>query len=189
MCPEIEYGTPYSPAQGDIFALGVVLFIMKSGHPPFVQATGDDQYYKQVLNNRLDKFWKAHISCKEENDYTNEFMELVSLMIQSDQAVRPTIEEIKASKWFNGSVPSVAQISDEFKERKSAIDQTSSGDAPEANHNIFEQEGHRGTEDEIDFDKLQIYKYYPDSTIHTRFFSTTAPLDLYAVILEFCKKL
>jgi len=42
MCPEIEIGTDYSAAQGDIFALGVVLFIMRSGHPPFVTSTSDD---------------------------------------------------------------------------------------------------------------------------------------------------
>lgn len=46
MCPEIEIGTEYSAAQSDIFALGVVLFIMRSGHPPFVTSTSDDQYYK-----------------------------------------------------------------------------------------------------------------------------------------------
>jgi len=143
-----------------------------------------------VINNRLDKFWKAHISCKEEkNYYSNEFMELVSLMIQSDQEARPTIEEIKATNWFNGPTPSYDQIKEEFALRKQAIEGTNNGDAPDANYNIFEKENHRGGDDEVDFSKLQLYKYVPDTTLHTKFFSTTPAMDLYAVLLEFILKI
>lgn len=68
------------------------------------------------------------------------------------------------------------------------IGSTNDGDAPEANHNIFEGENHRGADDGVDFSKLQLYKYVPDET-HLKFFSTTSALDLYAVLLEFCEKI
>ena len=38
MCPEILYGQPYSPASGDLFAAGVILFILYAGYPPFGKA-------------------------------------------------------------------------------------------------------------------------------------------------------
>ena len=188
MAPELEMGTSYSANQADIFAMGVVLFIMFSGHPPFVTSTSDDQYYKQVLNNRLDKFWKAHGSCKEEglSFYSNEFMELISLMLQSDQAARPTIQEIKTSAWYNGEVPTEDEIMVEFQQRKNAIEATSSDPSPEANHNIFDeaQAAHRGAGDEVDFDKLEVSQYEA-SSIRTKFFSTSPLTDLFALAIEF----
>jgi len=60
MAPEIEMGQEYSAPAADLFALGVILFIMRAGHPPFVQSTVEDMYYKCVIANRLDKFWLSH---------------------------------------------------------------------------------------------------------------------------------
>ena len=38
MTPEILYGQKYSPASGDLFAAGVILFILYAGYPPFGKA-------------------------------------------------------------------------------------------------------------------------------------------------------
>lgn len=60
MAPEILSKLAYQGQVVDLFALGVILFIMKSGHPPFTQASEDDRYYQLIATNRSDLFWKAH---------------------------------------------------------------------------------------------------------------------------------
>ena len=48
-----------------MFALGIILFILYVGYPPFSVASDDDGYYKLLAQNRSDMFWKAHCSKKE----------------------------------------------------------------------------------------------------------------------------
>ena len=49
MAPEIHEKRPYEGKQIDIFAAGIILFIMKSGTPPFGRAYSKDPYYKLFL--------------------------------------------------------------------------------------------------------------------------------------------
>ena len=48
MAPELITGDRYDGAKVDIFEIGVLLFIMYTGHPPFSKAAGDDYYYKHI---------------------------------------------------------------------------------------------------------------------------------------------
>ena len=57
MAPEILYKQPYQGQVVDLFALGVILFTLYSGHPPFSYASEDDPYYKLLATNRSDLFW------------------------------------------------------------------------------------------------------------------------------------
>ena len=45
MAPEIVSSQPYQGQVVDLFALGVILFTMYSGYPPFSIAREDDRYY------------------------------------------------------------------------------------------------------------------------------------------------
>ena len=61
MSPQITNRTgSYSPISSDIFAAAVCLFAMVCGYMPFKQATKDDPYYKCIIKNRLDIFWRSH---------------------------------------------------------------------------------------------------------------------------------
>jgi serine/threonine protein kinase len=42
MAPEIHLGQPYQGFQVDLFAAGVILFVMRAGHPPFSEASPKD---------------------------------------------------------------------------------------------------------------------------------------------------
>ena len=57
MAPEILKKQRYQGPVVDLFALGVILFIMRAGHPPFGIASDDDNYYKMLAMNRPDLFW------------------------------------------------------------------------------------------------------------------------------------
>src|SRR4051794_6191186 len=62
--PEILEGKKYLGAQVDLFAAAVVLFILVAGTPPFNTAEEKDYYYKMLLKDRADLFWKCHIKGK-----------------------------------------------------------------------------------------------------------------------------
>ena len=57
MAPEILYGESYTGAQVDIFAAGVILFIIVTGHQPFLEALNEDKWYKYIAKNNFSKFW------------------------------------------------------------------------------------------------------------------------------------
>jgi serine/threonine protein kinase len=48
MAPEIHLEQRYKGTQVDIFACGIILFIMIAGHPPFGQASPKDPHYKAL---------------------------------------------------------------------------------------------------------------------------------------------
>lgn len=58
--PEINEGKPYKGEAVDLFALNIVLFITISALPPFKKADDKDFYYKLIINNKMDDFWRYH---------------------------------------------------------------------------------------------------------------------------------
>lgn len=69
MAPEILKDQPYIGRQVDLFAAGIILFILVAQHPPFTTAEATrDAYYKCLASNRADLFWKAHCKKKPNTD-------------------------------------------------------------------------------------------------------------------------
>lgn len=60
MAPEIHENKPYMGKEVDLFAVGVILFILYAGHPPFNEATTSDPYYKMLIRGETASFWSAH---------------------------------------------------------------------------------------------------------------------------------
>ena len=44
----------------DMFALGVIIFILHTGREPFEMAKSDDNLYKCFVHNQHKLFWTAH---------------------------------------------------------------------------------------------------------------------------------
>ena len=53
MAPELLAKVPYDARKADVFALGVNLFVFFSGHPPFIDATERDPFYKLFINDPM----------------------------------------------------------------------------------------------------------------------------------------
>jgi serine/threonine protein kinase len=57
--PEIEFGV-YEGLKVDLFATGVILFIIYTGTPPFLSTKAHDRIYKLIRERRYADFWKLH---------------------------------------------------------------------------------------------------------------------------------
>jgi serine/threonine protein kinase len=123
MAPEIHARKPYSGASVDVFACGIILFIMYTQHPPFTRAEPSDPFYRLICANRQDLFWKAHSKNKPEGFFSKEFMDLITAMLQFDPTHRLSLSEVKAHAWTNGPICTIEDIHAEFNQRKASIDQ------------------------------------------------------------------
>jgi serine/threonine protein kinase len=97
--PELLLDKPYDLAC-DIFSMGVVLFILITGYPPFEQAHYSDRWFRPLAKGDCAKFWKYHAGCSISND--EKCKDLLEKMLCYDPKKRITIAEIKKHPWFNG---------------------------------------------------------------------------------------
>jgi serine/threonine protein kinase len=125
MAPEINLRKPYSGASVDLFACGIILFIMTTQHPPFTKAIPDDPYYKLICLNKEDIFWKAHARNKPNGEafFSENFKDLINQMLQYEPEKRLTIEQIANHPWYTDSkCATLEEIQAEFASRKLLID-------------------------------------------------------------------
>lgn len=47
----------YDGTKADIFAAGVLLFLLITGRPPFKQAKTNDYLYQNIIEGNIDQFW------------------------------------------------------------------------------------------------------------------------------------
>jgi serine/threonine protein kinase len=85
----------YAVAPVDMLAVGVCMFIMTTGMPPWRQANLGDQHFAWVHQcgmPQLVKAWKKSMPAGG--------CELMSAMVQSDPARRPSAEQCLSHSWF-----------------------------------------------------------------------------------------
>ncbi|KAK5855367.1 hypothetical protein PBY51_005470 [Eleginops maclovinus] len=95
--PEILLGDEYDAPAVDIWSLGVILFMLVCGQPPF-QETNDSETLTMIMDCKYTV--PPHIShaCRD----------LIARMLQRDPKKRATLEEIGAHEWLRGVDPSPA---------------------------------------------------------------------------------
>ena len=50
----------YTGIQSDIFAIGVTLFMLYTGSPPFLSTKTADKVYRRIKDGRYESFWSLH---------------------------------------------------------------------------------------------------------------------------------
>lgn len=101
--PELLYKNSYCGFANDIFACGVILFVMVFGHPPFKEATKTDRWYKNIYDGDFKSFWSPHIKHYESNSkekIDEDLINLISRMLACKD--RCTIKDVLESKWLQG---------------------------------------------------------------------------------------
>ena len=63
MAPEIlelnqGVARKYDGFKADVFSAGVILFVMTRGIPPFFKAEKSDRYFKVMIMERWDLYWR-----------------------------------------------------------------------------------------------------------------------------------
>jgi len=99
--PEIQFEGCYDPYAADIYAAGIVLFVLSTGVFPCVE----DYYIENAdLCNMMLKddprFWEFHSKINREFTVDEDFKTLFSSMIRPNPQNRATLEEIKSSNWY-----------------------------------------------------------------------------------------
>ena len=201
MAPEIHIWEKYNGTWVDIFAVGVIMFILVAQHPPFVKPDPKDKHYNTICANRDDLFWKWHTKNKEGGiDFFSEsFRSLISMMLSLDPIARPTIAEIQSHEWYNLPVPSNEEVKEEFKSRKDTINKNNlkigeymPTDKP--NPDVFnDHRKHRGVGNNEDSDlpkvDLEVGEYIKEWTVVTSFFSSSSLEVLYDTLVLWANKL
>ena len=121
MAPEIPT-KKYEGKSVDIFAAGVILFIMYAGNPPFEKAAPNDPYYKILKDKKYDIFWKAHSRKRPVGFFSDSFKDLFTRMVAFNPTERPSIEEIANHPWIKEAVCTHVEIKDEFTKRQQKLD-------------------------------------------------------------------
>uniref|UniRef100_A0A3P9PXA1 SNF-related serine/threonine-protein kinase n=1 Tax=Poecilia reticulata TaxID=8081 RepID=A0A3P9PXA1_POERE len=95
--PEILLGDEYDAPAVDIWSLGVILFMLVCGQPPFQEAN-DSETLTMIMDCRYTV--PPHISpaCRD----------LIGHMLQRDPKKRATLEQIEGHEWLQGVDPSPA---------------------------------------------------------------------------------
>ena len=124
MAPEIIERKPYQGEAVDLFALGCILFVMRSGAMPFDKmARGEDSIYRFFMMNRIDKYWQTHTQDKEEGYFSDDFKDLITSMLHYHPQHRPMIADIIGHPWLQGETATPEQIKAEFAARLETVQQ------------------------------------------------------------------
>eukprot|EP01015_Nassula_variabilis_P019918 TRINITY_DN3417_c0_g1_i5.p2 TRINITY_DN3417_c0_g1~~TRINITY_DN3417_c0_g1_i5.p2 ORF type:complete len:263 (-),score=69.55 TRINITY_DN3417_c0_g1_i5:16-804(-) len=123
MAPEINLRKPYNGTQTDLFACGVVLFMMVVGRMPFLQASTQDAYYKLIYNQKYDEFWQKHANDleKDVSIYSDEVKNLINQLLTFDPIYRINMADLMRNQWLNGEIPEQAEIQTLFDEVRQEI--------------------------------------------------------------------
>lgn len=104
-------GQAYDGTKADIYQCGLLLFIMLTAQPPFTRSQVQDGWFAMVARGRWDEFWDlkekglSQIMGSEGPFFSPELRDLFRSLLNPDANERPTINEIKKSKWFTEIFP------------------------------------------------------------------------------------
>jgi serine/threonine protein kinase len=112
--PELILNACKLPEAADIYSAGIILFLFKTGgvlpHSEHQKFKGMDLF--DLMNNDKRVFWEKHceIQHKDSTFFDNDFKALFNAMVAFHPQERPTIAQIKLSKWYNKPVYSKEEV-------------------------------------------------------------------------------
>lgn len=107
--PEVRERTCSDMIAADVYSAGIILFAFKTWQFPFVEIEQGGEtkmiYYDLFMDDN-EEFWKmkAEKMGKQSDFFGEDFKKLLAGMLEKDPNRRMTIQEIKASEWYNKPV-------------------------------------------------------------------------------------
>lgn len=116
---KVPYGYPC-----DIFAAGVILFILMTGYPPFEHAQPTDYWYKELMEKNgkpanVKKFWKKHKDAK----LSAEARDFIARLLAADPHKRLGIEQIREHPFMQGKKLTQGEIKAQLDLRLKQVQQ------------------------------------------------------------------
>lgn len=100
--PEMLNNLSYNGIQSDLYALGIILFIITFGSCPFNEAKIDDLYFSLLVQNPVD-FWRNHPETSRRianNSVSPDLIKLLNYMLCPYPQMRLSITQIRRQPWF-----------------------------------------------------------------------------------------
>jgi serine/threonine protein kinase len=120
MAPEMFEHQGYNAMKADVWACGVILFIMFAGFPPFQSPKTTDWWFHKLKNNRHDLFWRAH--CRTVY-FSDGFKDLINKILCPDPNMRISLDDIQKHDWYNGDVMNDQALFAEMQNRKTQVNE------------------------------------------------------------------
>jgi len=92
VAPEILKGVLYD-SQADMWSLGVIIYILLGGYPPFIEEN-QRELFKKIMKGRYkfhDEYW---------SDISDDGKDLIKSLMNIDTETRLTAEQALSSKWM-----------------------------------------------------------------------------------------
>jgi len=106
--PEVINQTCCNTFAADIYSAGIILYLFVTRELPFAEAQEGEQIIIKGYNFFCEKnerfWWKKKVSNQNTILFDEDFHELINGMLAENPEERLTLEQIKASKWYNGPV-------------------------------------------------------------------------------------
>jgi len=118
MSPEILAQKKYTE-KADIFAAGVILFIMLAGFPPFQNAVSKDWWFDKLQKKKYKLFWMAH---ERTASFSPEAKDILQKMLAPREAERLNIYEVQQQTFFQSDCLTKEDLVAELKDRKRTVD-------------------------------------------------------------------
>lgn len=120
--PEIIKGTAQDFQMADIYSLGVVLFTMVLGIPPYAETEKNgkfnfDKHY-EALKNDIKRFWKAHEGYREADGrpkLSKAFKDALEAMLKEDANKRTKITDLEKMTWLQGDTYTKSELEAKLK--------------------------------------------------------------------------
>ena len=115
----------YHGVQTDVFALGVILFSLLMGRPPFKIADINDPLYRLIFTHQYSEFWAPWDQFAAQNSYEipEDFKDLFISLVAFSPSMRLSVNEILSSKWMRRNIPTNDQVGNYMAQIKAQIDE------------------------------------------------------------------
>ncbi|CAD8135686.1 unnamed protein product [Paramecium octaurelia] len=98
----------------DVFAYGVIIFIIVMGFPPFQHY--QDNWYEMISNQQWDRFWNK-VKQNGKPDPSDEFKVLITKIIAADLNKRYNMQNISTAVWYTLEKASDQECTQELLKR------------------------------------------------------------------------
>jgi len=121
MAPEMinQKGEGYDGSKVDVWAIGVILFILIAGFPPYQVPAVSDWWFKQLMRKKFDLFWMAHTRTAYFSDGCKD---LINKIFAGNPKERISISGIMKHQWYQGTTLGADALKKTLSKRKEVVD-------------------------------------------------------------------